>query len=113
MQIFFLSIIASTLAQVLPIGVVLNVNNPTQIAGIALLNFTVGEMNAQNIFPFPIQLFVRDSQNSIRQAIIQANNLVTQNNIVALIGEFPSGNIMRIKLIVRNYTASSVCNVSV
>lgn len=90
-SIVFTSIISCQ--QTLPIGVVLNLQTPLQIAGVALLNFTVAELNANNAFPVPIQLIVRDSQNSIRQAVLQADAMVNQNNIVSLIGEFPSGKL--------------------
>lgn len=85
--------IAGVAAQVLPIGVVLNLQTPLQIAGVALLNYTVADLNARNVFPVPIQLIVKDSLNSIRQAVLLSDAMVNQNNIVALIGEFPSGKI--------------------
>jgi len=82
------------LGQVISIGVVLNLASPVQISGVALLNFTANELNAQNALPYPIQIVVRDSNNSIRQSILHADKLVNEMNIVALIGEFRSGLLM-------------------
>lgn len=89
--VVFLFILPANSQTEIRIGVVFNLAYSFLTSAIALVNITVNEMNANGTFPIPIRIYVRDGANSIRQTVLQADDLIRNQNVSALIGAWSSG----------------------